>query len=98
MSAEAAGASQAAAPGLHSRERTAGVPVVPLRGRGQVGFGSFPRARVAAIPQLPPPPGFLEAALRAGSGGRLAPGCWSSGGWKEASSGEDESFIRAKPT
>ena len=44
-----------------------GVPVVPLRGCGQVGVGSFPRAR-------PSPPPVLEAAVRAGSGGCLAPG------------------------
>ena len=69
-----AAASRAAALGLRSRERTAAVPVVPLRGCGQVGFGSFPRARagVAAPSQRPPLPPVLEAAVRAGSGGRLA--------------------------
>lgn len=52
----------------------AGVPVAPLRGCGQVGFGSFPRARASPpLPLRPQLPSVLEASVRAGSGGRLAP-------------------------
>ncbi|XP_044784206.2 DNA replication complex GINS protein PSF1-like [Bubalus kerabau] len=52
----------------------AGVPVVPLRGCGQVGFGSFPRAGDAATssatPAAPRPRSLCARGLR---GGPLAP-------------------------
>lgn len=58
----------AAALGLHNREGDGGCACGSTPWLGQVGFGGFQRAQGSPpLPQRPPPPRVLEAAVRVAS-------------------------------